>query len=1063
MQIFAPLSVATNLKITKKIASAVNLPEMPKNEDWSFNGYKQAFPYSKIELAKSSYDDTSGNLSLTLAVTMDTGIPDGDVSAYRWKRLACAYSAPSGELSADGEDCESFSESAILLIIKNKSDGTEGYIFLTKDILAGYMDKRLLSKNAEKQIPPRITKDIEITNLTKINPIQVGVTRGLSKITPSTDYSASLYYAIDESAIKALDEKGDTPVSDISILTPYRKNNLTGTFGTVYLKIAENSSITTAGIDQSIIINDDVTKEGEGTSAGGDGLPDCGLKSLFGCFAQFFYYVFFKPTSFLFAVSGKLLDVTLMYSVSDASYRSAFISEAWKTVRDICNMFFIFVLLYVAFQMMLNMADSKTKSLVAHVVLVGIIMNFSLFFAQVVIDASNIMARVFYNPKVMSISKAGDASGSKSGEYGEIMISEFIVSGFNPTKIIMNAKDTASIGDTTADYTNKNNNGVSSGTFILISILSSVINVIGMLSFLSISMFLIGRVVSLWMIMILSPIAILSYALPDKIQSSMKDFGAKEWWGKLISVSFMAPVLVFFLYIILLFVKKGLGIWTVTNGSVSGVNYIISVILPFLIVMFLIREAKNRAKGMSDEIGKVVASQVGNIAGFLGGGALGVATGGAAFAARGTIGKLGNKIANSEYLKNKAANGNGFTRFMANKTMGAGKAIDKSSFDFRNTKASTYLGKEFKSESGISLGGGNILNSKKGYSESKKDEVNKIINRTENFRMSENEAAQQNKQAKKWKEDRDKKVYEQMEIDRQAALAANRQWGAAEEAASKKRHTEDFERTNKKVQTADEIYRERVKNYRDKHQNKRPWQSKTVHEAADNKLQDLSKDPDAPKPITAKENYEANKTADVAQKAIQNSKDLIQKIENETNEELNKIEVELTNVADELRTHGIANVDHRGVDKTHITALVDKRNEILRNTLGVCDDKKDKVDDLSSTRRDLEKEIRALEQIRNSGGTLSADQITKLTNTQNLRDQATRDLATARNEYQQALANKKKEEDEIIKLKTLMERKDGVEKRKIRDEESITRQRDRITRNQNIVDEKTEITNKYRP
>src|SRR3989338_10302 len=90
------------------------------------------------------------------------------------------------------------------------------------------------------------------------------------------------------------------------------------------------------------------------------------------------------------------------------------IDTAWKTIRDVANMGFIFVLLYAAIQTILGIG-SDTKKLIVNIIVVAILINFSLFFTKVVIDASNILAITFYDaiaPEALRSDRSLGLSGS---------------------------------------------------------------------------------------------------------------------------------------------------------------------------------------------------------------------------------------------------------------------------------------------------------------------------------------------------------------------------------------------------------------------------------------------------------------------------------------------------------------------------------------------------------------------------------------------------------------------------------------------------------------------------
>ena len=95
--------------------------------------------------------------------------------------------------------------------------------------------------------------------------------------------------------------------------------------------------------------------------------------------------------------AGGILDFFVYYSTNSSSYTNEFVSQAWGAVRDIANIFFIITLLYIAIKTILGLNVTDNKRLVGAVIIVALIINFSLFTTKVVIDTSNILAKVFYN------------------------------------------------------------------------------------------------------------------------------------------------------------------------------------------------------------------------------------------------------------------------------------------------------------------------------------------------------------------------------------------------------------------------------------------------------------------------------------------------------------------------------------------------------------------------------------------------------------------------------------------------------------------------------------------
>ena len=133
------------------------------------------------------------------------------------------------------------------------------------------------------------------------------------------------------------------------------------------------------------------------------GLPECsfgfvGEAKIGGCVAQLVYYAIFVPTSFLLALSGQLMDFLLAYTLDSDSYSMGnFVGQGWKLVRDLTNILFIFVLVSIGIGTIVGWSKLGDKKLIGMVIIVALLINFSLFFTKVIIDAGNILGTVFYS------------------------------------------------------------------------------------------------------------------------------------------------------------------------------------------------------------------------------------------------------------------------------------------------------------------------------------------------------------------------------------------------------------------------------------------------------------------------------------------------------------------------------------------------------------------------------------------------------------------------------------------------------------------------------------------
>ena len=275
------------------------------------------------------------------------------------------------------------------------------------------------------------------------------------------------------------------------------------------------------------------------------------------------------------------------------------------------------------------------------------------------------------------------------------------------------------------------------------TLLATAVNIVGLIVFLSVALIFITRVIGLWLAMIVVPFAFLSYTVP-----AMQDFdlvGWKKWWPETLKLAFLAPVFIFFLYLIIKFLNAGFAIMQ-TNDK-EGLTFVIGIVLPFIFIMVFLMKAKDIAKDMSGKMGQQITDGLSKVGGF----ALGAATGGAAMLGRMSLGNLGNKLANSKSLAETEAKG-GIKGFGARMLLKSGDKMAAGSFDFRNTKAGSAFGKE----TGLGEGMGYIKPNTGGVLKAESDRLAKRTERADKLKH----IAEKDESIKKRKSEVSKKLIE---------------------------------------------------------------------------------------------------------------------------------------------------------------------------------------------------------------------------------------------------------------------------------------------------------------
>ncbi|MDO8589880.1 MAG: hypothetical protein Q7R69_01235 [bacterium] len=390
---------------------------------------------------------------------------------------------------------------------------------------------------------------------------------------------------------------------------------------------------------------------------------DCALRN----FVSFVVGMILKLVSLLTGLAGIILNGVIFYTVVDVSNNYAkipAISKAWEVIRDVANMGFIFVLLYAAIKTILGIG-SDVKKLIVNIIVVAILINFSLFFTKIVIDISNILALFFY-----------EAIAPGALESTNILEQAGLSNAFMQYLSLQSLYKVAEIKGLMP--------------IITIGIMGSIMLLIASFIFFAVAIMFIIRYVVLILVLILSPIAFMSFVLPE-----LKKY-RDQWWNALSGQAFFAPIYFMLTWVTLVVLggvikassfgevdktTDALGNLVLTdNGltSLSGgafamfINFV--VIIVFLITSLII------AKEWSNKAGPGVSGLTKWAMGAAGGATLGMA----GRFGRGTIGRAGSALGESEELKARAAQG-GMGGMAARLALATGRRTGKASFDVRGT------------------------------------------------------------------------------------------------------------------------------------------------------------------------------------------------------------------------------------------------------------------------------------------------------------------------------------------------------------------------------------------
>ena len=210
---------------------------------------------------------------------------------------------------------------------------------------------------------------------------------------------------------------------------------------------------------------------------------------------------------------GLILVLAINSLVLVAQYSTFLDSGAvvfgWIIVRDLCNMFFVVVLLIIAFGTILNIEKYNYKKWLPKLILMAILINFSKTICGILIDVAQVVMLTFVN----SFSTIGAGT---------------LVNVLGITDILQIAGDSKDIGFWTV---------IGAYLLGLAYVIIALIVVVTMIAMLAI------RVVMIWIYVVLSPLAYLLSAFPGG-QSY-----ASKWWTDFTKNLIVGPVLAFFLWL----------------------------------------------------------------------------------------------------------------------------------------------------------------------------------------------------------------------------------------------------------------------------------------------------------------------------------------------------------------------------------------------------------------------------------------------------------------------------------------------------------------------------------
>lgn len=200
---------------------------------------------------------------------------------------------------------------------------------------------------------------------------------------------------------------------------------------------------------------------------------------------------------------------------------SNIIGLGWSLVRDVVNMFVVVILLVIALMTIVGSPKANWTQQLPRLFIAVVLVNFSRTICGFLIDISQVIMFTFVNA-ILDIAAGNFAQLLGIIDFGELD-SDFI------------------------DAVNASDEGLDAMSYLIGAViqLALYLSIFGVMTLLAIAF--IWRIVILWVLVIMSPIAFLMVGVKDLFGKAGGTY--TEWWGMFTSALIMGPTLAFFLWL----------------------------------------------------------------------------------------------------------------------------------------------------------------------------------------------------------------------------------------------------------------------------------------------------------------------------------------------------------------------------------------------------------------------------------------------------------------------------------------------------------------------------------
>ncbi len=271
---------------------------------------------------------------------------------------------------------------------------------------------------------------------------------------------------------------------------------------------------------------------------------ECLVRAAFAGLGSFFMWAGIKIATF----AGMVFEAALKYLIVDfATYLNKFLKPAidtgWTALRDIANIIIIGLFVFIAINIILGVKEFGEKRKIAQVLIVAVLINFSLLFTKIIVDASNFTAYQFYNSmggeKIFSGTQSfGQTISIPNQENTATLSASGVSAKFMDFLGVEGIADSYSILREAQEKTQYATAALAYGFLALLFLLFVAF------VFLYGAFLIASRAILIVFLMLTSALAFASWLIPQEFIEK----GFKRWWESLLKTAFFAPILMALLW-----------------------------------------------------------------------------------------------------------------------------------------------------------------------------------------------------------------------------------------------------------------------------------------------------------------------------------------------------------------------------------------------------------------------------------------------------------------------------------------------------------------------------------